>query len=85
MIDQEYEVEYRHALHELRKQGYEVVEPGRTQDRRLVLIEGFPWSDWDVLRKAYDEQTAEMIVEKRPRPMARHARVHDTRTDPKSA
>jgi hypothetical protein len=75
MTDQEYEIEYRHALHELRKQGYEVVEPGRTQDRRLVLIDGFPCSDWEVFSKAYGEQIAEMIAEERPRPMARHAQA----------
>jgi hypothetical protein len=46
MTDQEYEIEYHHALQELRKQGYEVVEPGRAPDRRLVLIDGFPCSDW---------------------------------------
>ena len=67
MTDREYELEYRHALQELANQGYEVVEPGRAQDRRLVLIDGFPCSDWEVFRKAYDEQTAEMINEERPR------------------
>ena len=75
MTDQEYEAEYRHALHELRKQGYEVVEPGRAPDRRLVLIDGFPCSDWEVFRKAYDEQTAEIIAEERPRPMARQVQA----------
>jgi len=75
MTDQEYEVEYRHALHELSQQGYEVVEPGRAQDRRLVLVDGFPCSDWEVFNKAYGEQTAEIITEERPKPMARHARA----------